>query len=80
MAIIHKKIRPIYFSAIASGVKKFELRKDEDNISVGDIVYLHEYDGEYTGRFLSVKVEYVLRDCEEYGLRSGYCIFGFRWR
>ena len=56
-------------------MKNFELRKDEDDIQVGDTIIFKEYDEEYTGREFGRIVRYVLRNYE--GLRSGYCIIGF---
>ena len=77
MSIIRKKILPEYFEAVQENRKKFELRKDEDNIQVGDEIILEEWDGEYTGRYTNRKVTYVLRNVPEYGLNDGYCIIGW---
>ena len=75
--IIGKKILPKYFNAVRNGTKNFELRKDEDNIQVGEYLLLREWmDGHYTGQEILVEVIYVLRDCPEYGLMKGYCILG----
>lgn len=64
---IEKKILPEYY------------RKDEDDIQVDDVVFLLEYDGkEYTGYVIKAKVTYVLRNCPEYGLMDGYCVFGIK--
>lgn len=47
---IEKKILPEYYRAVYYGEKTFEIRKDEDDIQVDDVVLLREYDGkEYTG-------------------------------
>lgn len=76
--LVEKKILPKYYEAVESGVKTFELRKDEDNIQAEDIIVLKEWDGEkYTGRRIGKKVKYVLRNVPEYGLQEGYCIIGF---
>ena len=77
MSIIRKKILPEYFEAVQENRKKFELRKDEDNIQVGDEIILEEWDGEYTGRYTSRKATYILRNVPEYGLNDGYCIIGW---
>ena len=77
MSIIRKKILPEYFEAVQENRKKFELRKDEDNIQVGDELILEEWNGEYTGRYTNRKVTYVLRNVPEYGLNDGYCIIGW---
>lgn len=80
---IEKKILPKYFREVEHQTKTFELRKDEDDIQVGDILVLREWDGDYTGNFCHREVTYVLRDCPEYGLMPGFCIIGmqpFGWR
>ena len=75
---VYKKILPCYFDAVKEGKKRFELRKDEDDILPNDILVLNEWDGEkYTGRQYTTVVKYVLRNCPEYGLMSGFCIISF---
>ena len=75
---VYKKILPEYFWAVVNGRKRFELRKDEDNIQVGDTLYLEEWDGTtYTGEYAVRLVKYVLRNVPEYGLKEGYCIIGW---
>lgn len=77
---IEKKILPQYFQPVLDGIKSFELRKDEDNIQVGDLLNLKEWDSEtstYTGREVTVTVTYVLRNVSEYGLAEGYCIISW---
>lgn len=77
MRKIEKKILPEYYAAVCRGEKTFELRKDEDNVQVGDILDLREWDGEkYTGHKITRIVTYVLRNCPQYGLMEGYCIIG----
>ena len=73
------KILPEYFEAVSSGNKRFEIRKDDRNYQVGDHILLCEWDGkEFTGRFMSIdSIKYILRDCPDYGLKDGYCIFGW---
>ena len=75
---IKKKILPEYFKDVQSGVKKFEIRKDEDDIQVGDVLELREWIGTgYTGETYICDVTYVLRNVPEYGLMDGYCIIGW---
>lgn len=72
------KILPQYYEAVSKGIKQFELRKDDRDYQVGDLVRLREWDGKgYTGNKMIVGIKYVLRDCPEYGLMEGYCIFGW---
>lgn len=77
MKAVRKKILPCYFKEVKERRKNFEIRKDEDDIQVGDTLVLYEYADYFTGRAVSRKVKYVLRDVPEYGLREGYCIIGF---
>ena len=77
MKTVRKKILPEYFDAVQGYRKNFELRKDEDNIQVGDELILEEWNGEYTGNYTLRKVTYVLRNVPEYGLKDGYCIIGW---
>lgn len=74
MKTVNEKILPEYFSEVLKGTKTFELRKDEDEIQVGDIIVLNEWNGDFTGRKISKKVTYVPRHKPLYGLQEGYCI------
>lgn len=64
MPTIKKKIWPIYFEAIVSGKKKYELRLNDFEINEGDHLLLEEWDPKtkkYTGRSINKKVTYVGR-------------------
>jgi len=57
------KIWPEYFNAILKKEKTFEIRKNDRNFQVGDILKLREYDPRtelYTGSWICVKVTYIL--------------------
>lgn len=72
-----KKILPQYFQPIVDNLKAFEIRKDEDDIQVNDLLRLREWNDEtqeYTGREATFRVTYVLRNVPEFGLAEGYCI------
>ncbi len=75
--MIELKILPKYFNDIIYGNKRFELRKNDRNFKVGDIVLLNEYDVKNTGRYCYIIITYILDNCPEYGLDKEYCIFGF---
>lgn len=79
MKQIRKKTLPQYFKEVWIENKNFELRKDEDDVQVGDELILEEWEPEkgYTGMFARRDVLYVLRNVPEYGLMDGYCIIGF---
>jgi hypothetical protein len=74
------KILPQYFNAIVEGVKTFEVRKNDRNYQVGDILYLREYDfltfPDYTGREVYVKVTYILSDPEY--VKEGYVVMAIK--
>lgn len=73
---VHKKILPEYFDLVKKGIKKFELRKDEDDIQVNDFLVLDEWNGkEYTGRYVAEQVVYVLRNASQYGLIDGRILY-----
>jgi len=70
------KIKKEYFEEVKEEIKTFELRKDDRNYKTNDLLILDEIDeeGRYTGRRVERFISYILRDCEEYGLKPGYCI------
>lgn len=74
------KIQSEYFEAIRSGIKRFEVRRDDrtPRYAVGDTLLLQEItaDGTYTGRDVSVFVDYIYRG--HIGLQDGYCIMSIR--
>lgn len=56
------KIWPEYFQAVKSGIKPFEVRKDDRTFLEGDVLLLREWNPDtkaYTGRELRRKVTYV---------------------
>ena len=60
--IIKKKVWPVYFEAIFSGKKKYELRLNDFEVNEGDVLLLEEWDPEtqsYTERTIEKKVTYV---------------------
>ena len=67
------KIAPNYFAKVVTKEKSFEVRYNDRNFQVGDILKLMEYtEGSYTGRFVYVKVTYILRDFE--GLQPNFVV------
>lgn len=84
--MIHKlKCVQPFFSQMKDGEKKFDLRKNDREFNVGDILIQEEYDPEdaldpeskdkgYTGKAFAVRVDYMLEDYP--GLDAGYCIMG----
>jgi hypothetical protein len=81
---IKKKISPKYFKEVAEGKKDFEIRKDDSDYEVGDILILEEYDPDkvegivgYTGKWITKRIKYKITH-EEFpqGIQEGYCILG----
>ena len=73
------KCWPAYFGDVLSGIKPFEVRRDdrEPFFRPGDYLLLKEYNPHtgYTGRFLRRRVTYVLPG-GEFGIEDGYCVMG----
>lgn len=70
------KILPQHMEYVLNNRKNFELRKNDRDFKIGDIFALREFsDGEYTGRYYIGSIGYILKDCPQYGLANGYCIF-----
>lgn len=78
MKVHYLKIKPQYFKDIERGVKTFELRKNDRDFQVGDVLMLIKLDdeGNETDYVIRVKVTYILKDCPQYGLQDGYAILG----
>lgn len=71
------KILPTYFTHVAKGQKTFELRYDDRDYCVCDLLLLREWsNGEYTGRRIMVEVTYLLKGFN--GLKDGWVILGIK--
>ncbi len=69
------KCLPEQFRAITRGVKTFEVRRNDRNFQVGDILHLNEWILEwkaYTGAFIDRRVTYILQG--EFGLPPDICV------
>ena len=79
--VIHElKTWPAFYDSLVRGNKKFELRKNDRDFQIGDMVQLKEYDPNvdyYTGRYIIARINYILLTAESMGLKEGYCIFCF---
>lgn len=77
MKVHNLKILPQYFEEALKGKKPFEVRLNDRDFKLGDIVVLEEWDGEkYTGREISGKIKYILTD-EFKGITPGYVVFSY---
>lgn len=73
---IHElKIFPEYFSAIVSGEKRFEIRKNDRNYQKGDILRLMKYeDGNFTGDVHVSEITYIT----DFAQQDGYVVLGIK--
>lgn len=78
MAVHYLKIKEEYYRDVMIGLKTFELRKNDRDFQVGDILMLIKLDdkGNETDQVIKKKVKYILKDCPQYGLKDGYTILG----
>ena len=79
MKIHELKTWPPHFAAIWSGVKTFEIRRDDRGYEPGDVLHLREWSPEsksYSGRMLLARVTYLLRHPQF--LPEGYCAMAIR--
>lgn len=69
------KIDPVFFEDIEKGVKTFELRNNDRDYKVGQVLNIGEYENkEFTGRYVKKQVCYVLKGFK--GLEDNWCILG----
>ena len=75
----HKlKILPEFFAPVVKGDKTFEIRKNDRNFKVGDLVRLLEYNPEtqrYSGQHCLVYITYILNSKEF--CKPGFIVFSF---
>ena len=77
MKIHELKTWPKYFIPVWNGHKTFEVRKNDRDFQVGDLLILREWDPEtqdYTGWTLKCRVTYILDDPAY--VKEGYVILG----
>lgn len=90
--IHHLKCWPKYFDLVSKGLKHCEIRRNDRDYAVGDVVVLDEWDPRmvilvprgYTGRMISGEIVTLttpadLEDVAPGALGSGYVILGMKW-
>ena len=73
------KLWPPCFAAVNAGTKPFDVRENNQNFQVGDLLLLREFEPEtadYTGKTLTRWVSYVLAG-GAFGVQSNWCVLGF---
>lgn len=91
MKIHELKILPKYFNDVVSGKKTFELRKNDREFQVGDVLLLKEFnlnkkyetiegaESYFSGKKVLRQVTYILKDeTESIGLDKDYAILGIK--
>lgn len=79
MSTIHNlKLQTIYFESVKIGLKTAEIRYNDRNFKLYDIMILEEIldNGDYTGRKCVVVITHILDD-EKY-LQQGYVMLSFK--
>jgi len=74
------KTWPEYFNAVVDGTKTFEVRKNDRNYQIGDMLVLKEFDPQkqtFTLRITYRVICYVLPG-GQFGIETGYCVLGLR--
>ncbi|OTQ74743.1 MULTISPECIES: DUF3850 domain-containing protein [unclassified Gilliamella] len=71
------KIKSEYFSSVINKTKTAEIRYNDRNYQIGDILILNEIDehGELTGNSCQVVVTHILDDSEYF--KMGYVMLSF---
>jgi ASC-1-like (ASCH) protein len=73
----HLKTWTPYFQDIKSGIKKFEVRKNDRDFQVGDTLILDDFNPiteKYTGAWIPKLITYKLED--ERFVKGGFVILG----
>lgn len=87
MKLHELKIQYEYLEAVSLGIKTFELRKNDRDYQVGDLIHfigvgykLGNLNGciPYIDKDELYRITYVLKDVPEYGLDKDYCILGIK--
>lgn len=81
--MVHElKTLPKYFKAVKLGHKTFEIRKDDRDFQVGDILRLIEWDNEkgYYDNCIAKRITYILgrNEDEKQFVPEGYVILGIK--
>lgn len=71
-----------FFQAIERGEKKFEVRFNDRDFNICDMLNLEEtVNGVKTGRaIVNLEINYILKgsEAERFGLKEGYCVMSWK--
>ena len=79
MKLHELKIKDEYFKEVLRENKTFELRKNDRDYQVGDLIHFVDIDGNpsYNEKLVFLITD-VLRNVQEYGLDKDYCILAIK--
>lgn len=80
MATHHIKCYNYFFNLIASGLKTSEVRKNDRDYKVGDIIILQDYysSAEFiSGRTIMIEATHILNG-GQFGILPEYCVISFK--
>jgi len=81
--MIHQlKIHPEHFELLRTGLKRFEIRKDDRGFEIGHVLSLQEWspiNRRYSGRQLHFKITCKYQG-EQFGIQEGYAVLGLSGR
>lgn len=85
MKLHELKIKHEYLVEVDRGRKTFELRKNDRDYQVGDLIHFIDIKQDINGDcdiYIDgndlYKITYILKDVPEYGLDKDYCILGIK--
>ena len=80
--MIHElKTWPEFFMVVKSGIKTFEVRKNDRAYKIGDELLLREFDNnkqEYTGQICHRRISYILKG-GGFGIDSDTVVLGLQY-
>jgi hypothetical protein len=71
------KIHTVYYNRVLEGVKPFEIREDDRDYQVGDILLMREFDperGEYISH--SAPIRALVTYKSTFQQKDGWCVLG----
>ncbi|PZR37211.1 ASCH/PUA domain-containing protein [Caulobacter segnis] len=81
MTAIHElKCWPAYFAAVREGLKTFEIRRNDRDFQVGDLIVLREYSpgtDTFSGQTETRQITYLLSEEDHGGVIHGFVVIGF---
>ena len=76
------KCWPVHYSPLVTGVKTFDVRKNDRGYHTGDTILMREWNpvtGKYTDRMILLEITYILfADGDIKGLETGYVVLAVR--